>query len=68
MLTQHVHEGPPSDAAPLGVAERLGARVVADIIINVADHLFATGLCLPSGSSMTDADVDRDHGGAGHAG
>ena len=25
----------------------------------VADHLFATGLCLPSGSSMGDADIDR---------
>jgi dTDP-4-amino-4,6-dideoxygalactose transaminase len=24
-----------------------------------ADRLFATGLCLPTGSSMTDADVDR---------
>jgi dTDP-4-amino-4,6-dideoxygalactose transaminase len=25
----------------------------------VADRIFATGLCLPSGSAMTDADVDR---------
>ena len=25
----------------------------------VSEELFATGLCLPSGSVMTDADVDR---------
>ncbi len=25
----------------------------------VAERIFRTGLCLPSGSSMTDADVDR---------
>jgi len=25
----------------------------------VAERIFSTGLCLPSGSSMTDADVDR---------
>jgi dTDP-4-amino-4,6-dideoxygalactose transaminase len=25
----------------------------------VAERVFATGLCLPSGSAMTDADVDR---------
>ena len=25
----------------------------------VADEIFRTGLCLPSGSAMTDADVDR---------
>lgn len=25
----------------------------------VADHLFETGLCLPSGSSMTESDLDR---------
>jgi dTDP-4-amino-4,6-dideoxygalactose transaminase len=24
-----------------------------------ADHLFATGLCLPSGSAMTDHDLER---------
>src|SRR5262249_37285386 len=26
---------------------------------SVAEEIFRTGLCLPSGSSMTDADVDR---------
>jgi dTDP-4-amino-4,6-dideoxygalactose transaminase len=26
---------------------------------HVAEHIFATGLCLPSGSSLTDADQDR---------
>ncbi len=25
----------------------------------VSEQIFATGLCVPSGSSMTDADVDR---------
>ena len=25
----------------------------------VAEEIFRTGLCLPSGSAMTDADVDR---------
>jgi dTDP-4-amino-4,6-dideoxygalactose transaminase len=26
---------------------------------SVAERIFATGLCLPSGSAMTDRDVDR---------
>ena len=33
-----------------------GARCIGGA---VAEHLFANGLCLPSGSAMTDADVDR---------
>ena len=33
-----------------------GARTIGGA---VAERLFANGLCLPSGSSMTDADVDR---------
>ena len=33
-----------------------GARCIGGA---VAERLFANGLCLPSGSAMTDADVDR---------
>ena len=33
--------------------------VVADIAENFSERLFERGLCLPSGSSMSDADLER---------
>ena len=29
------------------------------VLNGVSDHLFANGLCLPSGSGMTDSEFDR---------
>ena len=41
--------------APAAGVRRLRRSAAA----RVAEEIFRTGLCLPSGSAMTDADVDR---------
>ena len=50
------HRGPPGVEAH---APPAGVRRLPDARRRVAEEIFRTGLCLPSGSAMTDADVDR---------
>ena len=50
------HRGTEAQRVVTGKGRRFGARVVAG---DVSEDLFERGLCLPSGTQMTESDLDR---------